>query len=110
MISLDELVKMDGVVVACSYTPDGKCIHYRSAMDMPDELAHNAAQYIATVTMMFNTLAGSFTHLSGMPWVPQKGWIYSGGDWTCIAGPDKAVFAETAKADIGKLFEILTEE
>lgn len=107
MISLDELVKLDGVAVACSYTPDGKCTDYRSAMDIPSELADKAAQYIATVTMMFNTLGGSFAQVSGMKWVPQRGWIYSGGDWTCLAGVDTAVFAETAKVDIGKLFEML---
>jgi hypothetical protein len=32
--------------------------------------------------MLFNTLAGAFTQLSKMNWVPQQGWAYTGGDWT----------------------------
>ena len=53
--------------------------------------------------MLFNTLGGAFTQLSGMPWSPQQGWAYSGGEWTvCVAG-NKGVFVETAKADFNEL-------
>jgi hypothetical protein len=61
--------------------------------------------------MMFNTLASSYTQLSGMRWVPQQGWAYSGGDWTVAIGGGgyKGVFVETARADFNKLFEVLVE-
>jgi roadblock/LC7 domain-containing protein len=42
-------------------------------MDISEEMAQMTAQFCATVTMMFDTLAGSFTQLSGMNWVPQQG-------------------------------------
>ena len=61
----------------------------------------------ATVTMMFNTLAGAYTQLSGMKWVPQQGWAYSGGEWTVAIGGNTGVFVETAKADFNKLFGAL---
>jgi roadblock/LC7 domain-containing protein len=57
--------------------------------------------------MMFNTLAGAFSQLSKMKWVPQQGWAYSGGDWTVAIGGNKGVFVETTKADFNKLFEVL---
>lgn len=110
MASLEELVNNEGVVFACEFTADGRCIDYMAKTDMPREMADKAAEYIATVTMMFNTLAGSFTQISQMNWVPQQGWIYSGGDWTVIIGGNKAIFAETSKADLTKLHNLMMEQ
>ena len=70
-------------------------------------MAAMTAQFCATVTMMFNTLAGAFSQLSQMKWVPQQGWAYSGGDWTVAVGGNKGVFIKTAQADFNKLFEVL---
>jgi roadblock/LC7 domain-containing protein len=107
MVTLDELLNIEGVVAAGEFTPDGNLVDYQAEMDMSPELAEMTAQFCATVTMMFNTLAGSFTQLSGMQWVPQLGWAYSGGDWTVAIGGTRGVFVETAKADFNKLFEVL---
>jgi roadblock/LC7 domain-containing protein len=41
-----------------------------------------AAQFFAAVSVMSNTLASSFADRSGMNWVPQHGWAYSGGECT----------------------------
>jgi roadblock/LC7 domain-containing protein len=107
MASLDELLAIDGVAAAGEFAPDGSLVDYQANMDMSPEMAAGAAQYCATVTMLFNTLAGAFTQMSGMNWVPQQGWAYSGGDWTVAVGGHKGVFIETAKADFNKLFELL---
>jgi roadblock/LC7 domain-containing protein len=48
-------------------------------MDISEAMGEMTAQLCATVSMMFNTLAGSSTKLSGMKWVPQQGWAYSEG-------------------------------
>ncbi|MDO8587827.1 MAG: DUF2173 family protein [Armatimonadota bacterium] len=106
-ISLDELVNLEGVVLACEFTADGKCVDFKARGDVTRELADKSSEYIATVTMLFNTLAGSFTELSKMNWIPQRGWLYSGGDWTVVVGGSQAVLAETAKADISRLFDLL---
>jgi roadblock/LC7 domain-containing protein len=107
MASLDDLLDIEGVVAAGEFAPDGELVDYKAKMDMSPEMAQMTAQFCATVTMMFNTLAGSFTRLSGMNWVPQQGWAYSGGDWTAAIGGNRGVFIETAKADFNQLFEAL---
>jgi roadblock/LC7 domain-containing protein len=107
MTSLDDLLDIEGVAAAGEFTPDGELVDYKAKMDMSEEMAQMTAQFCATVTMMFNTLAGSFTQLSGMNWVPQQGWAYSGGEWTVAIGGNRGVFVETAKADFNRLFEAL---
>jgi roadblock/LC7 domain-containing protein len=107
MATLDDLLKMPGVMAAGDFSADGTLVGYKAKMEMSPELAATTAQFCATVTMMFNTLAGAFTHLSKMNWVPQKGWAYSGGDWTVAVGGNRGVFVETARADFNKLFETL---
>jgi roadblock/LC7 domain-containing protein len=107
--SLDELLTIEGVAAAGEFGADGSLVDYRANMDMSPEMAAGAAQFCATVTMLFNTLAGAFSQMSGMNWTPQQGWAYSGGDWTVAIGGGgyKGVFVETAKADFNKLFEVL---
>jgi len=107
MSKLDDLLKIDGVVAAGEFTADGKLVNYKAKMDMSPELATMTAQFCATVTMMFNTLAGAFSQLSKMKWVPQHGWVYAGGDWTVAIGGTTGVFVETAKADFNRLFQAL---
>ena len=110
MVSLDDLIRVEGVAVASRFTVDGRCTEHKANMDMPKEKADKAAQYIATVTMMFNTLADAFSKESQMAWTPQHGWTYSGGDWTVVTWGNVAVFCESRKTDMGKLFEVLTSE
>jgi len=107
MSVLDELLKIDGVVAAGDFAADGTLVDYRSTMDMSEELAAQSAQFCATVTMLFHTLGAAFTQLSGMPWSPQQGWAYSGGDYTVAIGGTTGVFIETAKADFNQLFAAL---
>jgi roadblock/LC7 domain-containing protein/ketosteroid isomerase-like protein len=111
MATLDELLDIEGVVAAGEFNADGSLVDYKARMDMSPEMAQMTAQFCATVTMMFNTLAASYTQLSGMRWVPQQGWAYSGGDWTVAIGGGgyKGVFVETARADFNRLFEALIE-
>ena len=109
MASLEDLLTVDGVAAAGEFAPDGSLVDYKASMDMSPEMAAGAAQFCATVTMLFNTLAGAFSQMSGMNWTPQQGWAYSGGEWTVAIGGSgyKGVFIETAKADFNKLFELL---
>jgi roadblock/LC7 domain-containing protein len=79
MATLEELLTIDGVAAAGEFAPDGSLVDYKANMDMSPEMAAGAAQFCATVTMLFNTLAGAFSQMSGMSWTPQQGWAYSGG-------------------------------
>jgi len=110
MATLDDLIKIDGVVAVGEFTDDGKLVDYRANVDMPREMAEMAAQFCSSVTMMFNTLAGSFTQLSQMKWIPQQGWVYCGGDMTVAVANNKGVFIETAKVDFNELFKVLIGE
>jgi roadblock/LC7 domain-containing protein len=101
------LLKIPGVVAAGEFSPDGKLVDYKAKMDMSKEMAAQTAQFCATVTMLFNTLAGSYAKLSGMNWTPQHGWMYAGGDWTIAIGGNRGVFIETAKADFNALYKTL---
>ena len=107
MATLDDLLDIEGVVAAGEFNADGSLVDYKATMDMSQEMAEMTAQFTATVTMMFNTLASSYTQVSGMQWVPQQGWAYSGGDWTVAVGGNRGVFIETEKADFNQLFEVL---
>ena len=108
--TLDDLLKIEGAVAAGEFTADGKLVDYKAKMDMSAEMAEMTAQFCATVTMNFNTLAGAFTQLSQMNWVPQQGWAYSGGEWTVAVGGNRGVFIETARADFNQLFQALVGE
>ncbi len=107
MATLEELLDIEGVVAAGEFNRDGSLADFEARMDMSEEMAQMTAQFCATVTMMFDTLAGSFTQLSGMNWVPQQGWAYSGGEWTVAIGGTRGVFIETAKVDFNRLFQVL---
>jgi len=109
MATLDELLEIDGVFAAGEFAKDGSLVDYRSTMDMPPEQAAFAAQFCGTVSLLFDTLGGAFTQLSGMPWSPQQGWAYSGGQYTVAVGEggSKGVFIETEKADFNGLFHAL---
>jgi roadblock/LC7 domain-containing protein len=110
MARLDDLLKIDGVMAAGEFAADGAVVDYRANMNMPPELAAMSGQFCATVSMMFNTLAAAFSHLTPMEWTPQQGWAYSGGDMTVAVGGRVGVFIKTEKADFNQLFQLLAGE
>lgn len=104
MATVDDLIKIEGVAAVGEFRADGSLVSYKANMEMPQEKAAVVAQFCATVSMLFDTLSGAFTQMSGMNWTPAHGWVFAGGDWSvCVAG-GKGVFVETAKADFNKLF------
>ncbi len=108
--TLDDLLNIDGVTVAFEYTPDGKCTDYRSMKTVSPEMALMITRFCALVTMTFETLAQSFTALSEDNWIPQHGWMYSGGDYTAVLGKGgyQGVFVETAKANWDELLHLMS--
>ena len=107
MPTLDDLLKINGVIAAGEFTPDGKVVDSKAKTDMPKDIGALTAQFCATVTMLFNTLAGAHSKMSGMNWLPQHGWMYAGGEWTVAIGGTRGVFIETAKADFNQLYKTL---
>jgi roadblock/LC7 domain-containing protein len=109
-IDLDALMQIEGVIATGEFTPDGKLIDFRSKSDMSAEVAGMCAELCAPVSVMFETLAEQFMRFSEMNWSPQKGWAYSGGDWTIAVSGTRGVFVETAKADFNLLFRMLVAD
>ena len=60
------MLDIEGVVAAGEFGLDGSQLDCEAKMDMPEEMAQMIAQYCAVVSIMFNTLASSFTKLSGV--------------------------------------------
>jgi len=112
MATLQELLNLEGVVVAGEFDFEGRILDYEATMDMSEVMAQTAAQFCAAVSVTLNTMDSSFADRSGMDWVPQHGWAYSGGEGrACIGdGGRRGVFVETSKADFNRLFEALGED
>jgi roadblock/LC7 domain-containing protein len=106
-LSLDELLKFDGVMAAGIFSPEGKLVDYKSKTGMPKEMAQMTAKFCGAVNMMFDALASAYSDLYKMNWVPQHNWMYSGGDWTVIISGTRGVFVESSKADLEKLLKAL---
>ncbi|AKB25166.1 hypothetical protein MSMTP_1697 [Methanosarcina sp. MTP4] len=106
-LSLDELLKFDGVMAAGIFSPEGKLVDYKAKTDMPEAMARMTAKFCGTVNMTFDALASAYTELFKMNWVPQHNWMYSGGEWTVMISGTRGVFVESSKADIEKLLKAL---
>ena len=106
---LEDLVKMDGVILAFEFTPDGTCTSYKN---VTREMAAMISQFCAAVTMNFNALANGFTILSEQQWVPQKGWMYVGGNYSVIIGKGgyQGVFAKSDQVNVDEVFAALVDQ
>jgi len=70
--SLDELLKLKGVVIADEVSSDGKLVECHTT-HFPQDVLDLTAQFAAAVTQLFSALAASHTKISGFNWLPQKG-------------------------------------
>ena len=106
--SLDDLLRLNGVVASGEFSPSGELIAFRSnGTPLPDDVALLTAQFSAAVSQLLGVLAAAHSRISGFNWVPQQGWVYSGGDLTIALGGSKGVFVKTAEADFNQLFDAL---
>ena len=71
---------------------------------MPPDMDRESSQFAALVTLLYNTLAGAYSQMYKMEWLPQKFWTYSGGDWTVAVGQGVWLFVETDKVDFNALY------
>jgi roadblock/LC7 domain-containing protein len=106
--SLDELLKLKGVVASGEFFADGKVKDFRSKNnELSPEVADLTAQFAAAVSQLLGTLAVAHSKISGFNWIPEQGWAYSGGDLTIAVGGNRGVFVKTAEADFNQLFDAL---
>lgn len=106
--SLDELLRLRGVIASGEFAENGRLIAFRSnGAPLPDDVALLTAQFSAAISQLLGVLAAAHSRLSGFNWVPQQGWAYSGGELTIAVGGSRGVFVKTAEADFNQLFEAL---
>jgi roadblock/LC7 domain-containing protein len=107
MTKLDELLQIDGVMAAGEFATDGSIIGYRTNRHMSPETAASCAQFCASVTMMFSTLAGALSQTTQLSWTPQRDWSYSGGELTVVVGGHYGAFVRTDMANVNSIFTAL---
>jgi roadblock/LC7 domain-containing protein len=104
---LDELVSLDGIVVAGRFDPDWRIAEHKSAslLDANPQVLQMTQWFCAAVSMMFNAMAFAVDSVrSGATfdkssWLPLKGWTFSGGDYSIAVDGDLFVIAETKKIE-----------
>lgn len=106
--SLDELLRLKGVIASGEFSANGKLIDFRSnSNQLSNDVADLTAQFAAAVSQLLGALGAAHSKISGLNWVPEHGWAYSGGDLTIAVGGNRGVFVKTTEADFNQLFEVL---
>lgn len=85
---LESTLAKPGALAAGRFTADGKLVEYRANVEVSADLAAMASHFAATVSMLLGTFSASYSVLSGIPLVPFRGWIYSGGEMTSVIEGD----------------------
>lgn len=94
--SLEDLLKIKGVVAAGEFGLDGSLVDYKADVKFSQDLAQTTARFTSAVTQVFNVLAESFSKLNQeFNFVPQQGWFSAGGDWSVAVGGTRGVFVRT---------------
>jgi roadblock/LC7 domain-containing protein len=109
--SIDDLLNISGIDAVGVFSADGRLLDFKSTKDFPPEMINTSIKLCGTVNMMFDSLASMFTELykssNDQHWVPQKYWMYRGGDGTMIISGDKGIFINNTRADMPKILEVL---
>jgi roadblock/LC7 domain-containing protein len=107
----DELIALDGVIMAGRLGPDGRVEEYKAhALYVANPAAAEMARWFcAAITMMLQSMAHAIdsvtrTGWDQTSWLPVKGWAVSGGDYTIAMRGDRFVIA--ARDKIGSLDEV----
>ena len=119
MSEFDELISLDGIVMAGRFDPDWRIAEYKSAwLFVANPQALQIAQsFCAAVSILFSSMAFAVDSVSfeasfdSSSWLPLKGWTFSGGDYTIAVDGNRFVFAETAKIkSLDELRRLLRDE
>ena len=111
MSEFDELVAVDGVVMAGRFGPDGRVAEYKAnpwfvKNPVTSEMAH---WFCTAITTMFGSMAyavdiATQSSFSETSWLPVQSWTYTGGDYVIVVYGDRFMIAERAK--LGSLDEL----
>ena len=107
MSEFDELVSLDGILMAGRFDSNWRITEQKSAkLFVANPQALQMAQWFCgAVSSMLSSMAFAVdsVRLAGVyatpGWLPLKGWTFSGGDYTIAVEGDRFVIAETAKIE-----------
>ena len=123
--SLDELLRLKGVIAAGEFGSNGKLLEFRSkgALLSDDEALLTDQFAVAVSQLLFalppiqsrisgllGVLAAGHGRMSGVNLVPEQGWMYSRGNLTIAVGRSRGIFAKTAEAEFNQLFTALASD
>ena len=100
----DQLISRDGILLAGRFGPDWRIAEHKSkGLYFENPQAVEMAQWFcAAVTVLFSSMAFAMdevksTGFDQTSWLPQKGWTFSGGDYSIAVYGDRFVFGEAEK-------------
>jgi roadblock/LC7 domain-containing protein len=109
MLAYADLLKVRGVVVAGDFTTEGRLSGYKGKIDLSPEMAATAANFAATIAMMLESLALAYSEIEKVGtktmWVPERLWMYSGGDWTAAVSSPHWAIINTAQLEFAPLYD-----
>jgi roadblock/LC7 domain-containing protein len=105
---LDELVSLDGIIMAGRFDPDWHIAEHKSASLLVEDppVLQMMQWFCAAVTTMFNSMAFAVDSIRGVrvggtfdtsSWLPLKSWTFSGGNYSIAVDGNMFVIAETMK-------------
>ena len=117
MTVFDELVSLDGVIMAGRFGPDGRLAEQKvEGLFVEYPPAQQMAEWVcAAVNAMFNTMAYALNSQSpaaqmGVGWLPVKNWSLTAGDYFIDVRGDRVLFGETEKVkSFDELWRLMRE-
>jgi len=95
MSMLEKFLKIDGVIAAGEFTPDGKCKNHVGKVTKGN--AEELANYCSTIDKLLETMGNMHKKAGVLDLEPYHGFVHCGGKFTLFAGKKYyAVADETA--------------
>ena len=95
MSVLERFLKIDGIVAAGEFTPEGKCVNHVGKLTKGK--GEELAEYCATVDMLLEMMGKMHKKAAVLDLEPYHGFVHCGGKYTLFAGKKYfAIADETA--------------
>lgn len=107
-VSLDDVVAIEGVVLAVEFAPDGSIVDSRSKAEMSEADVMQLAAAGPTLNLLLGAAAQQVSELGVLDLNPPTWVVYSGGEgWTVALAGNVAIVAETAAVDFNALYDVV---
>ncbi len=101
------LLGADGVVAVVTFGDYGELLDFEGQLDA--EAARLMAFLVTARNVDFALQAEAVEKASGMAFLPFTGWVYRGQHYSLVVSGNRAVVAQSLKADYNRIFALLEE-